>query len=144
MRKSGRESGQLVVEMLLILPVFLTMVFLIMETGYISFQLILLNHATYEVARIGGMTWKTSQGGNGAMNEKMRKILANATVNCFEENTLLDPQSGQTNIDLRCTGKEDVKLVFPISSVLLAKPSGSGTRELSVEVRMPIEVPLLK
>ena len=89
MLKPGRESGQVVVEMLLILPVFLAMVFLIMETGNISFRLIVLNHATYEVARIGGMTWSNpALGNNGKMNEKMRMILPEAVVNCVPEPTL--------------------------------------------------------
>ncbi|OGR99468.1 MAG: hypothetical protein A2V88_04505 [Elusimicrobia bacterium RBG_16_66_12] len=131
--------------MLLILPVFLGMVFLIMETGNISFRLIVLNHATYEVARIGGMTWSNpSLGNNGKMNEKMRMILPEAVVNCSPEPTLTDPQAGQMNSDLVCTGQEKVKLLFPISSVILAKPAGSGTRALAATVRMPIEQPLKK
>lgn len=149
MSKSGRESGQVVVEMLLILPVFLSMVFLIMETGNISFRLIVLNHATYEVARIGGMTWSNrSLGNNGKMNEKMRAILPQATVECYDSmmkgETLLDPQSGQSNSDLVCTGTENVKLIFPMSSIILSKPAGRGTRELKATVRMPIERPLLQ
>ena len=143
MLKPGRESGQVVVEMLLILPVFLAMVFLIMETGNISFRLIVLNHATYEVARIGGMTWSNpALGNNGKMNEKMRMILPEAVVNCVPEPTLPDPQAGQTNSDLVCAGQEKVKLLFPMSSIILAKPAGSGTRALQAVVRMPIEQPL--
>lgn len=145
MTKSGRASGQVVVEMLLILPVFLSMVFLIMETGNISFRLIVLNHATYEVARIGGMTWSNpAMGNNARMNEMMRRILPKAEVDCRPEQTLFDDQAGQMNSDLRCTGKEDVKLIFPMSSIILAKPAGSGARALTATVRMPIERPLLK
>lgn len=145
MSKSGCRSGQVVVEMLLILPVFLTMVFLIMETGNISFRLIVLNHATYEVARIGGMTWSNpALGNNGKMNEKMRRILPEAGVNCVTEATLTDPQAEQLNNDLVCTGTENVKLIFPISNVILAKPAGGGTRELKAVVRMPVEQPLKK
>lgn len=131
--------------MLLILPVFLAMVFLIMETGNISFRLIVLNHATYEVARIGGMTWSNpSLGNNGKMNEKMRMILPTAVVTCGMEPTLTDPQAEQLNSDLVCTGQEKVKLLFPMSSIILAKPAGSGTRALAATVRMPIEQPLKK
>jgi hypothetical protein len=130
--------------MLLILPIFLGIVFTIMEIGYVSFQLILLNHATYEVARIGGMTWFTSTGGNAGMNEVMKRILPAATVQCVPEPTLMDRQAEQQNYDLVCTSQEAVKLVFPISSIILAKPRGSGTRLLLATVRMPIEQPLKK
>lgn len=145
MRGFGRDSGQVVVEMLLILPVFLSMVFLIMETGNISFRLIVLNHATYEVARIGGMTWSIpSLGNNGKMNDVMKRILPSAGVYCSKIETLPDPQADQMNYDLVCTGQEPVQLIFPMSRVILAKPSGTGQRTLTAVVRMPIESPLRK
>jgi hypothetical protein len=139
------KSGQVVVEMLLILPVFLTIVFTIMEIGYVSFQLILLNHATYEVARIGGMTTTSPPGhGCGKLNEFMQQIILSATVVCGTEKTLTDPQSGQDNFDLIITGRNNIKLIFPISSVILAKPKGTGMRLIEAVVRMPIESPLKK
>ena len=128
--------------MLLILPVFLGIVFTIMEIGYVSFQLIVLNHATYEVARVGGMTWLAPNGGAGQLSRLMKSILPLATVSCSEDKTLMDPQAQLQNMDLVCTGSENVKLIFPISSIMLAKPAGSGTRALSATVRMPIEQPL--
>ncbi len=143
MKKAGRK-GQVVVEMLLILPVFLTIVFTIMEIGYVSFQLILLNHATYEVARIGGMTMNTATGGCGKMNDYMKQIIQSATVGCSTEKTLQDPQAQQDNFDLIITGQNDIKLIFPISSVILAQPKGTGMRHLEAVVRMPIETPLRK
>ncbi len=143
MRRS--RAGQVVVEMLLILPVFLTMIFTIMEIGYVSFQLILLNHATYEVARIGSMTWTAPPAySQGKLNEFMQRILPAARVTAIPEKTLMDPQAGQDNYDLVVTGVHSVKLIFPISSIILAKPSGSGMRELVATVRMPIETPLKK
>ncbi len=141
-RMVAGRSGQVVVEMLLILPVFLGMVFLIMEIGYVSFRLIVLNHATYEVARIGGMTWFT--GGGSKASSVMHQMLPEATVNCFPDKTLQDPQASQDNFDLVCTGQENVSLIFPISSIILAKPQGSGKRLLVATVRMPIEQPLKK
>ena len=143
--RNGRKSGQVVVEMLLILPVFLTIIFTIMEIGYVSFQLILLNHATYEVARIGGMTTTSPPGHScGKLGEIMKTIIQSATVGCGTEKTLTDPQSGQDNFDLIITGNNNIRLIFPISSVILAKPSGSGMRLLQAVVRMPIESPLKK
>jgi hypothetical protein len=130
--------------MLLILPVFLGIVFTIMEIGYVSFRLIVLNHATYEVARVGGMTWLLPSGGGGKLSSLMTSILPTATVNCQTDSdpSMLDSQAGLQNLDLVCTGSENVKLIFPISSIILAKPAGSGTRALSATVRMPIEQPL--
>ena len=142
MKRREKRSGQVVVEMLLILPIFLGIVFTIMEIGYVSFQLIVLNHATYEVARVGGMTWLLPSGGIGKLNTLMASILPNATVSCTPDQTLMDPQAQLQNMDLVCTGSESVKLVFPISSIILAKPAGSGKRPLVATVRMPIEQPL--
>lgn len=145
MRRAGRK-GQVVVEMLLILPVFLMIVFTIMEIGYVSFQLILLNHATYEVARIGGMTFTPPPGETcGRLNEIMRQIIPAATVACStEQHAFFDPQVGPDyyNSDLIVTGNFAAKLIFPISSAILAKPKGSGTRQLTAVVRMPIEKPI--
>ncbi len=145
MTRSEGRSGQVIVEMLLILPVFLTIVFTIMEIGYVSFQLILLNHATYEVARIGGMTWTPPPGSQcGKLDEFMKQIIQSAYVACRTEKTLTDDQSGQDNFDLVVTGNNAIRLVFPISSAILSKPRGTGTRLLQAVVRMPIETPLKK
>ncbi len=130
--------------MLLILPVFLGMIFMIMEIGYVSFRLIVLNHATYEVARVGGMTWFSPVGGPSKVAGVMQRILPEAVVQCLPDKTMRDPQADQDNFDLVCTGTEDVALIFPISSVVLAKPARSGKRRLVAVVRMPIEQPLRK
>ena len=146
--KADAKSGQVVVEMLLILPVFLAMVFTIMEIGYISFRLIVLNHAAYEAARVGGMVWSVS-----AMQSKVQEVFerlipsvrsGDASIVCVPRQTLEDPQAGQMNSDLECTARERVKLIFPISSIILAKPARDGKREIEAVVRMPIEQPLRK
>lgn len=144
MRHARRRSGQVVVEMLLILPVFMTIVFTIMEIGYLSFRLILLNHATFEVARIGGMTWFLPSGGGAKMAQAMKRILPKASVVCAPDPTGHDEQADQDTYDLVCQGSERVGLIFPISSIILAQPSGSGSRRLTAVVRMPIERPLRK
>lgn len=147
MSKTKRSPGQVVVEMLLILPVFLTIVFTIMEMGYIAFNMILLNHATYEVARIGAMTRTRASDGNvrqdcGDLMPLMQRVILTARVVCRAENTLNDDQAQQMNQDLIVTGSYQVKLVFPISSLLLSVPHGSGYRPIAATVRMPIEQPL--
>ena len=141
MTRRKRRSGQVVVEMILILPVFLGIVFTIMEIGYVSFQLIVLNHATYEAARVAGMTYFPGRNTLRAV-AVMKQFLPQATVSCIEDKTLYDKQAELQNMDLVCTGSESVPLVFPISSIMLAKPAGSGHRALSATVRMPVEQPL--
>ena len=154
--------GQVVVEMLLILPVFLTIVFTIMELGYLSFWVIVLNHATYEVARIGALRagpdpypLATSiKDVTGAMNDKMRTMIPGsgssgpATVTSVTDFTLRDRQAGQDNFDLVVTGSYDVRFIFPISSILMSSPllcprgPGGGRCRISTTIRMPIEQPL--
>ena len=140
------RQAQVVIEMLLILPVFLTIVFSIMELGYIAFQMILLNHATYEVARVGGMTYGSPggeiAGGCGRLEDLMKKMLHSGGVSCQVEETLTDNQAKVTNKDLVVTGHNRIKLIFPISSLILSKPLGSGYLPLAAVVRMPIEQPL--
>ena len=148
MTKVDARAGQVVVEMLLILPVFLTMVFLVMEIGYISFRLIVLNHAAYEAARVGGMVWAVDSM-HGKVQEVFEKLIpsvrtGDASLSCAPSDTMSDPQAGQMNADLECTATERVKLIFPLSSIILAKPARSGKREIQVTIRMPIERPLMK
>jgi hypothetical protein len=132
--------------MLLILPIFLTIVFTIMEIGYVSFRLIVLNHATYEVARIGGMTYLLQSGGDAKMNVVMKRFFSgdpSARVSCQQDMTLEDKQAMQWNMDLVCTGRENVKLIFmPLTFFLASKGAPRGTRTLVATVRMPIEQPL--
>jgi Flp pilus assembly protein TadG len=146
---SREWKGQVLVEMLLVLPVFLTIVFTIMELGYIAFQMIVLNHATYEVARIGGMVQYQAASGNvlqgcGNLEAMMKRIIPSADVSCGPpEATVQDQQANQMNHDLVVTGTNRIQLIFPISKVLLSNPRGSGYRLIAATVRMPIEQPLL-
>ena len=148
MRRTGGSPGQVVVEMILILPVFLAIVFSIMEIGYVSFHVIVLNHATYEVARIGSMTAGAGTPNscpapnNATISGTMTQILPKATVSCGAVATLKDPQALQQNCDLQCTGKETVNLIFPISSVMLSDKGNPGRKTLTASVAMPIERPL--
>jgi hypothetical protein len=148
-RAAGR--GQVVVEMLLILPVFLTIVFTIMEMGNLAFQVILLNHATYEVARVAGMTRMPSDYVGGSPLETcedliplMQRVIASASVDCEAEDTFDDLQAGIKNQDIIVTGSYPVPLIFPISNIIMSEPKGSGHRMVRAVVRMPIERPLKK
>ncbi len=147
-RRKRSGLGQVVVEMLLILPVFLTLVFTIFEMGNLAFWVIVLNHATYESARIGALRATGPDGGEprdvtAVMNNVMRQIIRTAKVTAVAEpHGFADRQAAGTNADPGGTGSYNVPLVFPISSLLLAKPRGTGVRQIVAVVRMPIERPL--
>lgn len=143
--------------MLLILPVFLTIVFSIMEMGNIAFWVIMLNHATYECARIGAMrAWPKNGGGSpndmtGMMDGIMKTIIVNGRIASGSSvQTKTDPQSGNDNYDLVVIGKMDVQMLFPISSILFSSPfacpqgPGGGKCTMTVSMRMPVEQPLSK
>ena len=51
-----RRRGQVTVELMLILPVFMLLIFFVLEYGNLAYRTILLNHASYEFARIGADT----------------------------------------------------------------------------------------
>lgn len=150
MSGSGRAArGQVVIEMLLILPVFFTIIFTIMEMGNLAFQMILLNHATFEVARVAAMTRTPAALGSPNPREDcpdmiplMKRIIRSADVVCHAEETYRDEQADVKNKDLVVTGNYAVPLIFPISNLLLSEPRGSGHRMSHATVRMPIERPL--
>jgi hypothetical protein len=144
--------------MLLILPVFLGIVFAIMEMGNIAFWIIVLNHATYECARIGAMkAWSPNTGLGGSPNDMTALMQGefstmikspSAKIISTSEATLTDPQSGNQNYDLFVQGSMDVQMLFPISSVLMSSPivcpqgPGGGKCTMTVNMRMPVEQPI--
>lgn len=142
--------GQVIVEMLLILPVFFMIIFLIMEMGNVAFQMILINHATWEVARIEAMLATPKGGGEPNLNSmrmqsRLEAVIKTAKVHKSSyEGTVYDRQAEVMNKDLVLTTRYPIPLIFPISNFILSKPKGSGHREVFVTVRMPIERPLAK
>jgi hypothetical protein len=152
------SDGQVVVEVLLILPVFLTIVFTIMEIGHLAFWMIVLNHTAYEAARVGALLAGPDPGSGttgvniGRARAKAQEICArifpNAepTIDCMSgthaESTFPDSQAGITNQDFVVSAKYSVHLVFPISNILLADHAGSPRKMIEAQVRMPIEQPL--
>jgi Flp pilus assembly protein TadG len=148
-------GGQVVVEMLLILPVFFLMLFCIMEMGNIAFQTILVNHCAYELARIGSLVAGPQQGGGSTSNigtarTQMQAVLTSqmfkttagmATLSATSETTLYDPQSQHMNEDIIVTLTYKARLLFPGSSYLLASKNMNGYRKITAQVRMPIEKP---
>lgn len=148
-----KRAGQVTVELLLVLPVFMLLLFFIMEMGNLGFQTILAHHCAYELARIGslvaGPNGTGSGGGESFANIKMDSVLAQmfpsspgVDVDGKMVPTLKDPQSGQMGEDLLVKLVYPAKLVFPGSSYFLSDPpKGSRTKKLIVQVRMPVEKP---
>lgn len=149
----AKRAGQVTVELLLVLPVFMLLLFFIMEMGNMGFQTILAHHCAYELARIGsltaGPTGAGTGGGEGLANMKMKNSLGKmfmaspgVSVEGKLVQTLKDPQSGQMGEDLLVTLTYSAKLIFPGSSYFLSDPpKGSKKKKIVVMVRMPVEKP---
>ncbi len=152
------KAGQVTIELLLVLPIFMLLLFFIMEMGNMGFQTILAHHCAYELARIGSLVagGRVSSsgghegGGESLANTKMRNILKTqmfpltpgADVQGSMVPTLKDPQSGQMGQDLLVTLTYPAKLIFPGSSYALSDPpKGSRIKRIIVKVRMPVEQP---
>jgi len=147
------KAGQVTIELLLVLPVFMLLLFFIMEMGNMGFQTILAHHCAYELARIGslvaGPNGTGTGGGQGAANIKMKSVLGQmfpstpgVSVEGVLVSTLKDPQSGQMGEDLLVTLVYQGKLIFPGSSYVLSDPpKGARKKKIIVKVRMPVEKP---
>ncbi|MCM2267888.1 MAG: pilus assembly protein [Elusimicrobiales bacterium] len=151
-----RRAGQVTVELLLVLPIFMLLLFFIMEMGNLGFQTILAHHCAYELARIGslvaGPNGAGSGGGQGMAIMKMKSVLGQmfpstpgVNVDATLVGTLKDPQSGQMGEDLLVTLTYPATLIFPGSSFALSDPpKGSKKKILIVRVRMPVEKPYFR
>lgn len=147
-----RREGQVVVELLLILPVLMLMVFFVLEYGNIAYHTILANHASYEFARIGALTGTMKPSGKantGAMTSKIRaareKVFGNdarhVTVQIKLQTTGMDPMYRKhRHEDVIVTVTYKVPLIFPGTSWLLAsEPKKEGFRKITATTRMPVE-----
>ncbi|MCX5790175.1 MAG: pilus assembly protein [Elusimicrobia bacterium] len=154
--RAGGRKGQVIIEVLLVLPVFLWLVFMIMEIGHLAFRTILLHHAAYEVARYGSLTdsnQKEPLTGGGCnspnpnrigMESIARRILPTSHVEVSLRPTQpTDTQSQCTNYDLLVTIRQDVPMVFPMTGIWLAD-KGRRTRKMVATVPMPVEMPLFR
>ncbi len=161
--------GQALVEIALIFPLFLIVVFGVMQIGQLAAMTIIVNHAAFEVARIGAITAKLPAGGtehvrcdNVEINKAKVTMLAR---NIFEKwpgklmeplqitkrSTLKDPETDppRLNCDLDLSIEYKMPLVFPFVNMFLAQaPYGGydpevGTyRIITGQSRMPLEMPL--
>ncbi len=147
-----KRAGQITVELMLILPVLMLMIFFILEFGNIAYHTILANHASYEFARIGALVGTNKPSGKANTGTMATKINA-AKQKVFGA----DAQRIQVRLKVQTTGTdpmykkhqhEDVvvtviypiRLAFPGTSWLLAsEPKRDGIRKISVTTRMPVE-----
>ncbi|MBR4682260.1 MAG: pilus assembly protein [Elusimicrobiaceae bacterium] len=152
MKFGKKRGGQVTAELMLILPVFMLMIFFVLEYGNIAYHTIIANHASYEFARIGSLVAVKKPSGRPDRTVVMQKInqaklkvfgskAGGIGVNVKVETTGADPMyKKHRHEDLVVTVTYPVHLVFPGTSYVLAsEPRREGIRRISATTRMPIE-----
>ncbi|MBR4507947.1 MAG: pilus assembly protein [Elusimicrobiaceae bacterium] len=152
-----KNGGQAVVELVLILPVFMMIIFVILEMGTIAYHTILAHHISYELARVGSMVGVRKPSGATDSTKiaiKMKEALIKAVgpqkaakmqISSVLQRTGRDPQvSGHVNEDLVVTLVYRIDLAFPLTSYIFADhPKKYGVKRIKASVRMPVERPLI-
>lgn len=154
-----KRKTQVVVELLLVLPIFFLMLFFIMELGLLAHKVIVVNHAAYEIARIGSLLAGPHGGSRYTQSQVNYSKLESIKCEIFGsscgevimttsiESTGYDPQVGtqHQNEDFIVTLNYPVHLVLPGPNYFLADPpKNRHIKRINVTVRMPIEKPLFQ
>jgi len=158
-----RRRAQTTVELMLVLPIFMLMIFMCMELGNIAHQVIMVHHCAYELARIGslvagpmGGSPDTTPADKSRAEARMRAVLREmfpqyyGKINLHVFNpvpTEIDPQAaGHQNEDLEIQLDYPVELLFPMTNYLLADGPNkqNHTMMIHVKMRMPIEKPVFR
>ena len=152
MRIFHRRRGQVTVELMLILPVFILVIFFVLEYGNIAYRTIILNHASYEFARIAALVGTDKPSGianRTVMQQKIehakRKVFGQEaerlTVQVKVETTGIDKKKKKhRHQDVVVTVVYPLKLAYPGTSYILAdEPRTNGIRKLKATARMPVE-----
>lgn len=147
-----KKRGQVVVELLLILPIFMLLVFIVLEYGNIAYHTLIMNHASYEFARIGSLVGVNKPSGKPnrttimqSIDHAKRKVFGKEAdrvlVNIKIENTGMDPMYRRhAHEDVVVTLTYPVRLIFPGTSFLFAtQPKRDGMRKIKAVARMPVE-----
>lgn len=147
-----KRGGQVTAELMLILPVFMLMIFFVLEYGNIAYHTIIANHASYEFARIGSLVGVKKPGGRPdrtvitqKINQAKQKVFGSKAggiaVNVAVETTGVDPMyKKHRHEDIVVTVTYPVRLMFPGTSFVLASdPRKEGIRRIKAVSRMPIE-----
>ncbi len=145
-------GGQVTAELMLILPVFMLMIFFVLEYGNIAYHSVLANHASYEFARIGSLVAVKKPSGNPdrtvitqKINQAKQKVFGTKAggigVNVKVETTGVDPMyKKHRHEDVVVTVTYPVHLLFPGTSYVLAsEPKRDGIRRIKAVTRMPVE-----
>ena len=146
------RDGQVTVELMLILPVLMLMIFFVLEYGNIAYHTIIANHASYEFARIGALVGTNKPSGkanSGTMRNKInaakQKVFGNnaryINVGVKLQATGTDPRyKRHQHEDVIVTVTYPIRLIFPGTSWLLAdEPKRNGIRRIKATARMPVE-----
>lgn len=78
MRMIKKRDGQTVIELILILPVFMMIIFVVLELGNMAYHTILAHHVSYELARVGSLVGVKKASGktdSQRVNSKMKEAL---------------------------------------------------------------------
>lgn len=148
-RKCG---GQVTVELIMVLPVFMIMMFFVLEYGNIAYHTIIANHASYEFARIGSLVGSKKPSGSAEravmqqkINAAKRKVFGadseRIQVALKLETTGVDPMyQKHRHEDVIVTVTYPVRLIFPGTSYILAsEPKRLGIKKIQAVTRMPVE-----
>ncbi|HOX23592.1 MAG TPA: pilus assembly protein [Elusimicrobiales bacterium] len=150
--KSGRigtgtrhSKGQVLVEIVLVLPVFAFFMFLVMEICNVCFQALLATHMAFECARGAALVQGPSNFGTGggggdgkAKSVMMAKLGSRASVSVSTIGTGADPQTGRPTKDVIATVRWPVRFLFPGMKPLLKM---NGLDVLNISVPMAVETP---
>ncbi len=146
------KRGQVTVELMLVLPVFMLVIFFVLEYGNLAYRTLILNHASYEFARIAALTGVDAPSGPANRTTMMQKIeqskrkvfgkeAERLSVQVKVETTGMDPMyKKHRHQDVVVTLTYPVKLVFPGTSYIMAdEPRREGIRKIQATARMPVE-----
>ncbi len=134
------------------LPVFMLVIFFVLEYGNLAYRTLILNHASYEFARIAALTGVDTPSGPANRTTMMQKIeqskrkvfgkeAERLSVQVKVETTGMDPMyKKHRHQDVVVTLTYPVKLVFPGTSYIMAdEPRREGIRKIKSTARMPVE-----
>ncbi len=152
------KGGQTVIELVVVLPIFMMIIFVVLELGNIAYHTLIAHHISYELARVGSMVGVKKHGGKsdptrmqGKMRAALSKMLGMADpskkvrFSSKVVRTSNDPQvSSHPNEDLVVNIVYRVDLAYPLTSYVFAsEPKRLGILWLRANARMPIERPLM-
>lgn len=146
LRREKSARGQVTVELMLVLPVFAFLAFLMMEICNVCFQALVATHMAYECARVAAMAEGKSnrgygggQGRDAAESYLTGKVGSRAhIISADDADSASDPQTGQRVYDINLVLEWQVKAIAPGLQGILGL---GGLDKLRISVPMSVEVP---